>query len=57
MPSDDEITDEDRERWANELETTPMPDVGQDAGDGLSSGELFEAIGEAVAEWKDVRDE
>lgn len=43
-------------RVPDELNTTPEPDHGQDAGPAMSSDELLEAIGAAVDEWKDVRD-
>lgn len=53
----DEITDADRQRWANEAETTPYQ--GDDSGGALSSDELRDMIPDietAVDEWKDERD-
>jgi hypothetical protein len=53
----DEITDADRARWASELDTIPAESDPADGGAGMTIDELIPGIAEALAEWREVRDE
>jgi hypothetical protein len=49
-----DVTEETRERWRRELETTPTES--HDYGAGLTIDELIDEIPSAVSEWHEVKE-